>query len=88
VVLVMSTDGAGDADDAALALIASGYARAAVVDGGWTGWRKLYTSTLRQTPPPGRWVPTGQEALKSGLMSGDAALSYEERINVEDLTRR
>jgi rhodanese-related sulfurtransferase len=65
----------------------AGYTNVISLDGGWAEWRKHYTATSRPTPPPGRWVPTGQEALKSGLMSGDAAISYEERLNVEDLTK-
>ena len=38
-------------------------------------------------PPKGRWVATGKEALKSGLNVGGAALSYEERLNVQDLSK-
>ena len=30
----------------------------------------------------------GREALKSGLNVGDAAASYEERLNVEDLSKQ
>ena len=50
-------------------------------------WRKHYTPSGRNTPPPGRWVPTGTEALKSGLNVGDAAEKYEEKLNVQDLTK-
>ena len=39
-------------------------------------------------PPPGRWVPTGTEALKSGLNVGDVAESYEEKLNVWDHTKK
>ena len=76
-VFIMSAEGGTEAEEAARALAAAGFGEVSVVAGGWTEWRKHYTSTLRATPPPGRWVPTGQEALKSGLMSGDAAMSYE-----------
>ncbi len=50
-------------------------------------WRRHYTSSGRATPPPGRWVSTGTEALKSGLNVGGAAESYEEKLNVQDLTK-
>jgi hypothetical protein len=32
-------------------------------------------------------VSTGKEALKSGLNVGGAAESYEEKLNVQDLTK-
>ena len=76
-VLIMSAEGGEEAEAAARALQAAGFVSVDVIAGGWTEWRKSYTSTLRDTPPAGRWIPTGQEALKSGLMSGDAAMSYE-----------
>jgi hypothetical protein len=50
-------------------------------------WRRHYTATCRATPPAGRWVSTGKEALKSGLNVGGAAESYEEKLNVQDLTK-
>ena len=77
-----------EADQAVTALREVGFVHAVVLAGGWAAFRREWTATLRPAPPPGRWVPTGQEALKSGLMSGDAALSYEERQNVEDATKQ
>ena len=48
-----------------------------------------YTPSGRDRPPPGgRWVPSGTEALKSGLNVGDVAESYEEKINVDELTKK
>jgi len=86
-VLVMGTAGEEDAAAPLQALLQLGFVNAQGVSGGWTEWRKHYTTTCRPTPPVGRWVPTGQEALKSGLMSGDAAFSYEEKLNVDEVTR-
>lgn len=87
-VLVLTATGGPEQAGAAEALIThAGYTNVIALAGGWAEWRKHYTATSRPAPPPGRWIPTGQEALKSGLMSGDAAASYEERLNVEDLTK-
>jgi rhodanese-related sulfurtransferase len=87
--VLMFTAQGGDALTAAADAVAvhGGYTNVMAIAGGWSEWRKHYTATCREAPPAGRWVPTGQEALKSGLMSGDAAMSYEERINVQDLTK-
>ena len=87
-VLVLTATGGPEQAGAAEALTThAGYTNVIALAGGWAEWRKHYTATSRPAPPPGRWIPTGQEALKSGLMSGDAAASYEERLNVEDLTK-
>ena len=76
-VLVMSVDGAPEAQQAQRALTELGYTSVMVIEGGYgaprsghnkpwhallirncptfaVGWRKLYTSTGRDTPPPGR----------------------------------
>ena len=58
-------------------LFAAGYTNAVLVEGGWAAWSRIFSTSGRRKPPPGKWVPTGQEALKSGLMSG-AAETYEE----------
>ena len=84
--LVADEDGAR-AGEAAAVLVESGWEAAAVV-GGYSGWREIWTTSGRRVPPKGRWVATGKEALKSGLNVGGAALSYEERLNVEDLSKK
>jgi rhodanese-related sulfurtransferase len=88
-VLVLTSEGGDEAANAAAAVRAAGYEAARPVTGGYTEWRKHYTASGRATPPPGRWMPTGQEALKSGLgVEGDPAASYEEKLNVQDLTKK
>ena len=84
--LVADEDGTR-AVEAARALKDAGWETAAVV-GGYKGWREVWTTSGRRVPPKGRWVATGKEALKSGLNVGGAALSYEERLNVEDLSKQ
>lgn len=49
-----------------------------VLEGGWEAWLEVYTTTGRPTPPKGKWMSTGTEALKSGLNVGDVAMTYEE----------
>mmetsp|Transcript_11489 Transcript_11489/g.29176 ORF Transcript_11489/g.29176 Transcript_11489/m.29176 type:complete len:197 (-) Transcript_11489:14-604(-) len=83
--LVADADGSRSSE-AAMALVEAGWEAAAVV-GGYRGWREVWTHAGRRVPPKGRWVATGKEALKSGLNVGGAALSYEERLNVEDLSK-
>ena len=86
--LVADAAGAGEAMTAAQWLGDAGYQEVLVVQGGYTGWRERYTTSGRNTPPKGRWVSTGTEALKSGLNVGNVAASYEEQLNVEDLTKK
>ena len=87
-VLVLTADGGDEAAAAAASVRAAGYAGARPVTGGYAEWRKHYTASGRATPPPGRWISTGKEALKSGLgVEGDPAASYEEKLNVQDLTK-
>jgi len=83
--LVADQDGSRSTE-AAAALIDAGWEAVAVV-GGYSGWREVWTTSGRRVPPKGRWVATGKEALKSGLNVGGAALSYEERLNVQDLSK-
>jgi len=86
-VLVVCGDGsAGEA--AAAALEERGWSQVVAVEGGYRAWRELFTTSGRKVPPKGRWVPTGKESLKSALNVGDAAMAYEERINVEDLNKK
>jgi len=76
-VLVVCGDGSAGAG-AAAALEERGWQQAVAVEGGYQAWRELYTTSGRNVPPKGRWVPTGTESLKSALNVGDAAMSYEE----------
>jgi len=88
VAIVCDADGASGAQEAAAAaLIGRGWREETVrtLAGGWEadngGWKRELTASGRRRPPAGRWVPTGNEALKSGLNCGDAAASYEEGGN-------
>ena len=59
-------------------LVAEGYTGAVLVQGGFDGWTEVFSTSGRRKPPKGRWVPSGTEALKSGLGVGEAAATYEE----------
>ena len=85
-VLVVCGDGSAGAG-AAAALEERGWQQAVAVEGGYQAWRELFTTSGRKVPPKGRWVPTGTESLKSALNVGEAAMSYEEKLNVEDLNK-
>lgn len=87
-VAAADADGAGAAAAAADALLEGGFSSVLVVEGGYAGWREKYTTSGRKTPPKGRWISTGKEALKSGLNVGDAALKYEELLNVDEVNTR
>ena len=84
--LLVSQDGVV-AKNVADAIAAQWTGELAVLEGGYAAWREVWTTAGRRVPPKGRWMPTGTEALKSGLNVGDAAMSYEERQNVEDATK-
>lgn len=71
-VLLVTRAGGDEAAAAAEQLSSLGYSAVLAVEGGWAAWRRLWTPSGRPTPPPGRWVPTGPEALKSGLNVGSA----------------
>eukprot|EP00951_Prasinocladus_malaysianus_P004685 scaffold33044_cov36-Prasinocladus_malaysianus.AAC.3 len=45
---------------------------------------EVFSTSGRRKPPPGRWIASGTEALKSGLNVGDAALSYDEGGNLKE----
>jgi len=64
-------------------LLAAGYHNLVEVEGGYEAWTQVFSTSGRRKPPPGRWVATGTEALKSGLNVGDAALSYDEGGNAQ-----
>mmetsp|Transcript_3081 Transcript_3081/g.7936 ORF Transcript_3081/g.7936 Transcript_3081/m.7936 type:complete len:205 (-) Transcript_3081:16-630(-) len=84
--LLVSQDGVV-AKNVADAIAAQWTGELAVLEGGYAAWREVWTTAGRRVPPKGRWMPTGTEALKSGLNVGDAAMSYEEQQNVEDATK-
>ena len=66
---------------AADALLEAGYTEVVAVEGGYNGWRKIYTTCGRRRPPQGKWVSTGKggESLKSGLtLDPNVAAAYEE----------
>jgi hypothetical protein len=49
-------------------LLGAGYSEALRVEGGYSAWRKVFSTGGRRRPAGGgRWMPTGAEALKSGL---------------------
>ena len=66
---------------AADALFEAGYTEVVAVEGGYNGWRKIFTTCGRRRPPQGKWVSTGKggESLKSGLtLDPNVAAAYEE----------
>ena len=66
---------------AADALLEAGYTEVVAVEGGYNGWRKIFTTCGRRRPPQGKWVSTGAggESLKSGLtLDPNVAAAYEE----------
>lgn len=44
--------------------------------------QQVFTTSGRRRPPPGRWVSSGREALKSGLNIPGVAESYDEGGNL------
>ena len=76
--LVADADGTR-AQAAADALASAGFTSVVAVDGGYDGWRVVFTTCGRRRPPQGKWVSTGREALKSGLdLDPNVAAAYEE----------
>ena len=66
---------------AADALFAAGYVDVVAVEGGYNGWRRVFTTCGRRRPPQGKWISTGAggESLKSGLtLDPNVAAAYEE----------
>lgn len=87
--LVMDADGGAAADGALAALRGAGglggggaAATAKKLAGGYAGWTAVWTPSGKRRPPPGRWVPTGKEALKAATNIPGAAESYEEGGNL------
>ena len=80
--LVVVADFDGERVQAAAdALHAAGYENVVAVEGGYNGWRKIFTTCGRRRPPQGKWVSTGAggESLKSGLtLDPNVAAAYEE----------
>lgn len=80
--LVMCADG-GVLSDAALRQLAdAAYSNALLLEGGYAGWSEVWSPSGKRRPPPGRWVSTGKEALKSGLNIPGVAESYDEGGNL------
>jgi len=80
--LVACADGGATSAQAAEALVDAGYSSAFQVEGGFSGWTQVFSTSGRRKPPPGRWVSTGKEALKSGLNIPGVAESYDEGGNL------
>jgi len=76
--LVADADGGQGLTQAMKALAGAGFSAALAVEGGYAAWRAVFSTGGRRKPPKGRWVPTGNEALKSGLNIEGAAESYTE----------
>ncbi|PNW71648.1 hypothetical protein CHLRE_16g663150v5 [Chlamydomonas reinhardtii] len=80
--LVVCSDGGEASSRAVQQLEAAGYNEALGVEGGYQAWTKVFTTSGRRRPPPGRWVSSGREALKSGLNIPGVAESYDEGGNL------
>ncbi|KAG2451672.1 hypothetical protein HYH02_003452 [Chlamydomonas schloesseri] len=80
--LVVCSDGGEASRRAVQQLEAAGYQEAVMVEGGYAAWTKVFTTSGRRRPPPGRWVSSGREALKSGLNIPGVAESYDEGGNL------
>ena len=71
---------------AADALFEAGFTEVIAVQGGYNGWRSIYTTCGRKRPPTGKWISTGKggESLKSGLtLDPNVAAAYEENWGKE-----
>jgi rhodanese-related sulfurtransferase len=79
---LLVADAAGPGGVAAAdALAAAGFERVVGVEGGYDGWRAVFTTCGRRRPPQGKWISTGKggESLKSGLtLDPNVASAYEE----------
>ncbi|KAG2441879.1 hypothetical protein HXX76_003486 [Chlamydomonas incerta] len=80
--LVVCADGGEASRRAVQQLEAAGYGEALRVEGGYTAWTQVFTTSGRRRPPAGRWVSSGREALKSGLNIPGVAESYDEGGNL------
>ena len=79
---LLVADAAGPGGVAAAdALADAGFANVVGVEGGYDGWRAVFTTCGRRRPPQGKWISTGKggESLKSGLtLDPNVASAYEE----------
>ncbi|KAG1659163.1 hypothetical protein FOA52_007544 [Chlamydomonas sp. UWO 241] len=80
--LVMCQDGGDLSRRAMEALSEAGFTGALQMEGGYSGWGQMWSSSGKRKPPPGRWVSTGKESLKSGLNIPGVAESYDEGGNL------
>jgi rhodanese-related sulfurtransferase len=80
--LVMCENGGEVSQLAMLNLVSVGYPNCLQVQGGYHGWTNVWSPSGKRRPPPGRWVSTGTEALKSGLNIPGVAESYDEGGNL------
>ena len=72
-------DGGAWSARAAELLAAAGYGDVVRIEGGYAAWRRVFSTCGRRRPAGGgRWVPTGTEALKSGLPIPGVADRYED----------
>eukprot|EP00878_Enallax_costatus_P032136 GHUV01035246.1.p1 GENE.GHUV01035246.1~~GHUV01035246.1.p1 ORF type:complete len:169 (+),score=28.08 GHUV01035246.1:263-769(+) len=80
--IVMCGDGGALSNAALQQLSEAGYAGSVQLEGGYQGWGQVWSPSGKRRPPPGRWVSTGKEALKSGLNIPGVAESYDEGGNL------
>lgn len=80
--LVMCEDGGSWSDAALRQLEQATYSDVMRLEGGYAGWGQVWSPSGKRRPPPGRWVSTGKEALKSGLNIPGVAESYDEGGNL------
>ncbi|CAG9465907.1 unnamed protein product [Pedinophyceae sp. YPF-701] len=81
--LVACEDGTHGSESAMRLLGEAGYTAAVQVEGGYSAWTRIFSTSGRRKPPPGRWVASGTEALKSGLNIPGVAESYTEGGDLE-----
>jgi len=81
--IVMCEDGGRWSEAAMEQLLDAGYIDALILEGGYAGWGEVWSPSGKRRPPPGRWVSTGKEALKSGLNIPGVAESYDEGGNLK-----
>ncbi|KAG2493667.1 hypothetical protein HYH03_008181 [Edaphochlamys debaryana] len=81
--MLLACEDGGQASQRAQELLAAeGYSSTLRVEGGYEAWTKVFSTSGRRRPPPGRWVSSGKEALKSGLNIPGVAESYDEGGNL------
>lgn len=80
--IVMCESGSVSSDQAVKLLQEAAYVEVWKLEGGYAAWTEVWTPSGKRRPPPGRWVSTGKEALKSGLNIPGVAESYDEGGNL------